>query len=166
MSFNKLSSLIANFIFILLILIADLFTSLSLYPLYLVPIFNFARLKISYLWIAVPIFSACSIFIEYKTQYKIYISNHFSIFIFRAFILFCLSYLAITYSSSIDKARRRFDQMKNLLPICTFCGSVYCSDGQWRNLETLLDNPQYMTNPSHSNCQFINTVDGDSTIHP
>ena len=147
-------------LFLLLILILffiDYITDGSLYPLFLIPIFLLLRSSLPFGWASVPIFSFLSIYVEFHTEIPILSFDYLYHFLFRYLILFILTYLLITYSSSIDQSRRRFDRLKQLLPICPDCGSLYCPDQQWRSLDYLLSNPEVFKAPIHDHCLIKHT---------
>lgn len=130
----------------------DYLAPLSIYPLYLVPIFLVSRHNDYAPWLCIPLFTILSILAENNSIYNFSSFEAFYVFIFRSFVLYLLSYLLISFSSTLDQSRRRFDRLKQLLPICAECGSLYCPDGKWRSLDSLLEDPQIFKCPSHLDC--------------
>ena len=146
--------------FIILIVFADYFLPISAYPVYIVPIFLLARknyLKYQY---SVPLFVAGSTILQSLNGF-IYQPNLVIIIIFRSLIIYLLCFLAFAYADKVDKFRRRFDRLKQLLPMCPDCGALYCFDGQWRSLEHLIDDSTQSIAVTTHTCSHIQVSTSD-----
>jgi len=136
----------------LFLLTIDYFTYLSIYPLYILPVIILARKNRIAAWFSVPLFAFLSSAVEDHARINLLSTNIVYIFLFRSIALYFISFLVLSYSSSVDRARKRYDRLKQLLPVCPDCGAIYCSDHTWRSLDALLENPHYLNPPTHIAC--------------
>lgn len=116
--------------------------TISIYPIYLVPIL-WATSKWG-LRAGVPLAllsAAISTPVPPLFEWGINATNLDMIFT-RSTTLSLIAIFYSNYKKQVDSHRKRIDQLKSIVPQCPDCGAIFCNDGRWRPLEELIENPE------------------------
>lgn len=134
----RFSNLLPILLFLIAYYIDHGLAGMEVYPVYLIPVLWMSS---KWGWPIASLFAvAAAILSTPISPFLAWSSNlaYLNSFATRSITLVLLCILYSNYLNLIRTYKKRYEQLKILVPQCPDCGAVFCCDGEWRTLEKLL----------------------------